>query len=462
MPPFKEYRSEVGITTGRALTVTPSSIDTSGVSGAIRGVGEALLEAEKAMVRVRDFRETTEASNFLFDKTNAIKAVAENDIDFDSSRYELEIDKAITDAAKTITGRLAKEEFVAKAERQSISTKWSIKNMFRDRQFEAARASISYNRKQVLDTVGAMDEAGTITAIDGYRKVLEEGVAKGVIYKEFATFDLQKFEKDVAKSQADYHVLTNPEAALKELQQGEEGDFAEMPAEDRAKYISKAKTKIATLEAQRKRDNVAWLVSNRIEHLGKIATGEIDLESEAGINLTRNMYGPDFKLAEAMEKNALKGGFDLTDMSNEAFLKAAEGVFASGDTKQISDFLIGSLGNPTGISRDRMASLVYAAKKKAEELNKGEEKGFWSNLFDFFKGHSKFGDMSAMVNTIDRARVEEADDNRVEEIAKEEIFKQVDREKAGFPTFSSEKAAEDAGLPKGTIILINGKKAIVE
>ena len=419
MPPFREYISQVGITPGRALVISPSTIDLGGVSGAIREVGQALIEAERAMLRVRDFRETTEASNFLFDKTNAIKALAENDIDFDSSRYELEIDKATADAAKTITSRLAKEEFLAKADRQNIATKWGIKNMFRDRQFEAARASISYNRKQVLDTVGAMDEAGTITAIDGYRKVLEEGVAKGVIYKEFADFDLKKFEKDVADSQANYHVLTNPEAVIEELKEGKEGMFAALPAEDRAKYMKNAERMIKTDIAEVKRVQNEAMISNRFDTIEKIASGEIDLRNEP--DLIRNMGVQDFRLGEAMKNSALKKTVTLEKESSEVFLEFAKDVFESGTQEQITTFLINALDNPN-ISRDRLASLVYAAKRKGEELNRGEKKGFWSGMFDMItKVMGGADSTSVFIDTLKRSREENADDKRAEEIANEEV-----------------------------------------
>ena len=171
--------------------------------------------------------------------------------------------------------------------------------------------------------------------------------------------------------------------------------------------------------AEVKREQNEAIILNRLNTIEKIANGEIDLRNEP--DLIRNMGVQDFKLGEAMKNSALKKTVTLEKESSEVFLEFAKDVFKSGDRKQITSFLINALDNPI-ISRDRLASLVYAAKKKGEELNRGEKKGFWSGMFDMItKVMGGADSTSVFIDTLKRSREENADDKRVGEIANEEV-----------------------------------------
>ena len=451
MPKIPEgYKSQVGIATGRALTVTPGAVDTRGVSGAIKDVGSALLEAERNMIRVRDFRETNEAMNFVYDKSRAIKSLSNEDDGFDPTRYYAELNNTVSDAAKNITSPLAKEEFIFKAQRQVDAVGAGIRDSFRTREIRAGQASYGYQKKMASDTVGAMSEAETLTAIDGIRHTLSEGTAAGLWNKDYEDYEIQTFQKDVADAQANYHVITNPEAAKAELEAGEEGAFAALPAEDRARHIKNADTRIATLIREGKMVEARALIDRRYEIIDMIATRKIDLSKEP--DTIRNMYGVDGKLAEAMHTVALEGKPIVTE-NNEAFLAAAEDMFKAGNEKQISNFIVNALKNPN-ISMDRLQSLAYGAQKKAEELRRGEKDGFWSGLFDFFKEFTKFGEMDTLITTLERSKQEGATNERTQEIANEEVAKERGREAAqyGFTQKDIEESAIKYGMSEDEVL----------
>ncbi len=178
-----------------------------------------------------------------------------------------------------------------------------------------------------------------------------------------------------------------------------------------------------TMRAEAKRIETLNKVNNRFDYISKIADGTLDWANSAEI--IRRVALTDPKLAEAMTKNIQKGGFELEE-KDEVFMDLAQEIFKSADSETISNFLVTALSETKTISRDRLAVLVYAAKKRAEELNKGEDKGFLESIIDAIAVQNYLPAIAAnaLLNILKRIQKENAVDKRILDITNEEIRKQ--------------------------------------
>ena len=169
----------------------------------------AIEQAEDTIIKIRDFRETTEASNYAFERLNEIKSASESDIGFDTIKYDTEIDKVGSEAAKTITGQLAQEEFMANFQTQATSTKWGIKNSFRKRELRSIDASINYQGEQIADSFGAMNDAEKISSVANYRKSLENGFNIGLYDKGTVNAKYADFQQKVIEGKIEWDIFSD-------------------------------------------------------------------------------------------------------------------------------------------------------------------------------------------------------------------------------------------------------------
>ena len=82
------------------------------------------------------------------------------------------------------------------------------------------------------------------------------------------------------------------------------------------------------------------------------------------------------------------------------------------------------------------------------------------NIFNYLKLSNPITATPIIMKTIGRIMKEGADIGIVENILKEEIFNQYDKVKTTPYRFNSMEEAERANVPKGEIVIINGKKYI--
>jgi predicted trehalose synthase len=169
-------------------------------------VVKAIEAAEDTLVRVRAFRQQSEAQAYAFEKLNSIKALADQDTDFDAAKYETEIDKVGMEATRTISGRLAKDEFMAQFQRQATALKWGIKNDFRAKELQAADATIEYQGQQIIDTYGGMDDAMKMSSVANYKTQLENAVKVGLYNKGTADLKWAEFQKKVFTGQVKWDI----------------------------------------------------------------------------------------------------------------------------------------------------------------------------------------------------------------------------------------------------------------
>jgi len=244
----------------------------------------------------------------------------------------------------------------------------------------------------------------------------------------------------------------------------------------KSKLTTGYKSMKSEIEAIRKINRIA----DRHSNITDVANGKINWKNaeSAILAVARN----DPKLAEAMEKNIRNGKYKFTDKAskktNKAFLKLSNSIFESNDEEVISDFLVTALSDTVNISRERLGILVYGAKKRGEEIAKkqgGVEGGFWRDFVGYFKSQSTFGQVDSMINTLEKAQTENASDERVKELAEEEVDKVNARDREDvlklndenlepkeIPTFNSIAEGNAANLPVGSKVIINGKTYIMK
>lgn len=121
-----------------------------------------------------------------------------------------------------------------------------------------------------------------------------------------------------------------------------------------------------------------------------------------------------------------------------AFQDLAKDIFTAKDTEGVSKFLLQALKENKNISRDRLAILVDAARERAKELPlsiKGQKtseqkpkanpkRSFWNSAFDTIMLSNPLTAPFVLINTINRAKVENAQGEQIVNIANDEIRKQ--------------------------------------
>jgi len=336
-----EYRSKVGVSQDAPgftpPKATPSVVDTSGISSGLEGAASALLEAERAMLDVRDFKESTEASNVNGDSRNEINYLFEQDLDGNPTEYEAMYDKATTEASKLITSKSGREKFLLNAQSQNIAAKWGIKHLHLDRQHKAAQAGIGYERERIVTDYPSMNDASQVAALSEYSKSLRDAYGKGIILKEFVEFELGKdgvpgkFEKDLVKAQANYLITTNPEEFLDIINNDKEGMFDLLDDAEKIELASSAK------------DILKKMVEGKtIDSLRGKLTAQGDFENKLG----------DMSLGEALKEldNGLEFGI-FSDNWAEAKKKAILSV--------------------AGVTRDKMDKFEHSMIMKIADITAG-------------------------------------------------------------------------------------------
>jgi hypothetical protein len=127
-----------------------------------------------------------------------------------------------------------------------------------------------------------------------------------------------------------------------------------------------------------------------------------------------------------------KGGYLAEELGNEGFQNLANDIFRAKDTESISKFLIRALKENKNISRDRLAILVDAARERAKELPlsvKGQKaaipkRSFWDSAWDAIMLSNPLTAPFVLMNTVSRAKSENAQGEQILNITNDEIRKQ--------------------------------------
>ena len=213
-----------------------------------------------------------------------------------------------------------------------------------------------------------------------------------------------------------------------------------------------------SMKAEAERIRTENIVNGRFDYISKIADGTLDWANSAEI--IRQVALTDPKLAEAMTKNIQKGGFEVEE-KDEVFMELAQSIFTSADSKTISDFLVRALSETKNISRDRLTILVYAGRKKAEELNQEPGNGFLNKVFDIIN-LSTFGAPFIFMNAMRRIQAENVQGKRVLDIAHEEVREQARKDYPGYNLEDLEFTSQELNLPIGQVYEILKKRDGIE
>lgn len=306
-----EYDSTNGIRTGNTPELNLSSVHSSeraqeNLSQAISNVGKNFAEVEEAKGRVRDFRQINEADAYAFDKLNSIQSLADEDIDFNSEKYDEEINKVGQEAAKTITNPLAREKFMHSFQRRATIASWSIKNLFKQREIEAAQASIEYKRQQLINNYPGMSPAEQIAAVADFKKSLTEGIKSNVYNQDTANLIDMNLQKDLNESIVNTHILTNPEEAKIELEKGKDGSYPNLSEEFRAEAIIKAGDYDKKYKAEAEAKQKEFIETNENNIITRMVDPSKGVPTEGEILTMLNSSNPEEKISPEFAKAAIK------------------------------------------------------------------------------------------------------------------------------------------------------------
>lgn len=286
-------------------------------------------------------------------------------------------------------------------------------------------------------------------------QLISQNVNSGILSKDEGKKLIDEFEKNVRVGKINADLYSNPYIFLQNVKEGRY-DFAD--AKEKSDKMKAAQGLIKNMEATERYNLLEERINKRFDVIGKIAAGELNEEDFPDV--IQDISSKDPTLGEALQKNMEKGGLTLEKEDNMAFAQLATSIMASEDKEKVTEFLARALEDNKNISRDRLAILVYAAKKRVEELNKRNKQSFMSRIIGFFNGKSK-AESNALYNSLRRIQEENADDETAENIVKEEIYKQVDDANFTPREFDSMEAAEKADIAPGEVVVINGKRYIM-
>lgn len=371
MPLIPIYKSQGNIQVGGTPKIDNPEMSLSAIEKSKRAQGEltnTIESAENLLTKVRDFRETTEADAFAFERVASVKAAANEDIGFDSSIYDVELEKIGNEASKTISGGLAKAEFMANYRKRAAITSWGIKNLFREREVEAANASIEYKKEQIKVIYPKMSSEEQMKSVADFKTTLMNGVKTGILTQSAANLKDLEFQKEVSEAVVNDHVITNPAAALIGLKEGKDGPYAGISEQFRTDSIEKAEAYDKKYKAEAEAERKKRVNSNEDEIIKRMIDPQKQPASEG-------------ELVDLMNKEDVSPEFAAAAIKN---IRSAKKVKAETKNTVFNNFakdIIKTQKTPEDIKTELLAS------NGAGELNNND----FNTLFTFNQAVTKEG-----------------------------------------------------------------------
>lgn len=205
---------------------------------ATKGLTGALDNATDVLARVHDVRQIGEAQVFASERLSDIHSRAQEDIDLDGQdKYLNEIDKVGSEAAKTISNQLARENFVNNFDLSSIATKNSIKDSFRKRNIKAAQDILEYQRQQLINNFPSLDPAQQSVATQIFKKQMMDSVNTGLFTKGDADSMWQNTQKEILTADARHKAAMGDYAGVIAELKNPNGDYKLLPQADKDELI---------------------------------------------------------------------------------------------------------------------------------------------------------------------------------------------------------------------------------
>jgi len=471
LPKIPVYSNSVGIDVKAIPEMGTGAISKSAATA--KGVTEEIANAESLMVKVRDFRQQTEAQNYTFEQLNAVKSAADQDTEFDASKYEDAIDRVGEEAGKTISGALARDEFHANFQRQATAVKWGIKNQFRDRELKSVDASIDYQGQQIADNYGGMNEADRITNVFNFRQSLENAVKIGLYNQGTADAKYAEFQKKVYKGQVEYDIYNDPATqedksdVLRALKNTKDETYSFLDSDTRLDMIKASQQRIFQNNQTFKRQTEEETFTNRADGIEKVLSGEINQTNFAQNRDKIAAVDPD--LAGAMQNVFSNRGRYEARESNVDFQDLAEAMLKSENKKALSDFIIKAAKNPK-VNQDQLSVLVDVARERAKDIGNHKTSnipGFINAAVDFITATlPPAGVGLVLLKTLQRFKTEKPQGEQMLNVAKDEVRKQrlqdnpniVNAPKTGKRQYNPKLNQYRISYPDGTVEYENAKQ----
>jgi len=422
--------------------------DTTGVDRA-----DNLNKLAKGAVNIYEkWKKTNDTLQYNTVKANisegmlSLQARALQDPDYNAGEaYLKEADKIREEALKDMSPGSAKDLATIQFDHETNVAKIKLDSIFRSKQVEFG--ILQYDRNVAILKEKAYSSPGEEAAISREMDILLAAqVDGGILSLAQAGKEKDNFLKEVGIGVVNRDIFNDSEKAYVELKKGKKGKYAYLDQDDRISLINTAKGTVDANEAYKKYVKNKEIIAKRFDIATRIAKGEL---APSGYQEEINdVIDVDYRMAEALRKNLGNGQFVVEDETNQPFIDVLTETFKSATDKEVTDVITNVLDNPK-ISRDRFAGLIWACKKRAEEIDNPNKGNWWTNTFRWLTATDK---MEVLVNTITRAEKENAADDRSAQILKEEIQKDRKNNVVDITTFGE----------KGQIMMdAEGNRAIV-
>jgi hypothetical protein len=281
MATFPRYNSKANLSTD-APSVNAAS-DTSGqmIEQAAKTVQSVQDTAIKWSNAVDTIQKTTASANFKMGMLD-IKNRAENDPSYNNSeQYFKEIEKLKTDNLKGFSSRAAEAEARMDFDYEGKVGQIQIENLYKKKMIDVGQTSM-------LNLIDSEISNPTPSSKQNIQKLLSQQVAAGVIDHK-AAYEL--YNKSI-KTMGEFDVANDPSteegqsSVLAELRKGENGKYADTPADVRLDLIKASQQRIFNNNQTFKRDTQDSANMRSNDLIEKFAAGEAtikDIENEMAI-----------------------------------------------------------------------------------------------------------------------------------------------------------------------------------
>ena len=247
----------------------------------------AIREAEDIVVKVRDTQQINAANVYVATEMENIKQRAAEDPDFnDPDKYSTELNKIGADAAKNITGELAKNDFSSRYKVLATATHSAIKNSFRERQLQAAHADFLSNitalEESYFNAVYPQEKAAAAALI---KQSIADNVKGMVVKPDEGVKIWEQVRNDLPVKDAMRDIGRNPITALQRLKENaygivDEGERAKLMAD--AEKAAIREKKMQQLGYEQAQEKVAIDLTSKLWD-GTLTLSRIQEEMNSGI-----------------------------------------------------------------------------------------------------------------------------------------------------------------------------------
>ena len=360
MPTLPVYTSNQNINTApagveRNIAAQPFK-DIQNVVGTLQDVTQKLSDAHDVM-------QETKAKTGVETALAQQEKLAENDPNPDNAEAHL---KAVQDIVKN-SPKIDNQEVAGKVglelQQSAFLSGIKIQDLFKKKQMFANDVALDQ-----LATTAAQNKANAVSPSQGqqdednFKATIQKNVNTGLISPQRGLDLVKQFNVGVVKTKIAQNPSENPD------------DYKGLTDGLDIKESSEVQKMIAAHIKENVQANVIHTFNNRVSVLKGIATKQINWQSQDQIN---KLSKGDAKLGTALQTifDAKSQGQDYepTSADNQKYSESVSNLFKSKTKEEISGYLVSALSDK-GMTEDKMAILVNAAEKRAENLPINEQR----------------------------------------------------------------------------------------